>query len=46
MSLKQLGKFVRKVPVRKLNRPDNLEHLPQLCDFIVEDFSELGIRSR
>lgn len=37
----ELSRLVMKVPVRKVIRSDSLEALPQLCDAIVEDASNI-----
>jgi len=33
-----MSRVAMSVPVRKINRSDNLEALPQVCDAILEDF--------
>ncbi len=32
-----MGRLVTAMSMRKLNRPDSLDALPQLCDAILED---------
>jgi hypothetical protein len=40
--LARLGRLSAAVPVRRIHRPDGLEHLPQLLDAILDDLASCG----
>ena len=37
-----LSQLVRQVPVRRIQRPDDLSRLPAICELILEDFAQTG----
>jgi hypothetical protein len=37
--LEQLGKLAATVPVRKIRCPDGFEHLPELCELLIDDLA-------